>query len=354
MPEGIKESKGRVKSMKKIGVGVIGAGGWGELHLETYAYDKRVELAAVCDTNKERAQKVAQKYGIGRFYTDFNQLLNDEKIKAVSIVTPDFSHTEIAIGAIRAGKDVLIEKPMATSVEDCEKIISEIKKAKVKFMVDFHNRWNPIFFKSRESIQKGQLGLPLLIYLRLNDTIAVPTEWLAWAGRSSAAWFIGSHSIDLVRWLFEDEVKKVYAVSRSNVLKKMGIDTPDFFEVILEFKKGGVGVVENCWILPKSTPSIIDFKCEIIGSEGAVYLDGSHHRAMQKYIKDEAKYPDVLVRPVIYGKPMGFAVESIRHFIDCLVSGETPQAGPEDGLAVTRIICAVNKSTQAGEPVKVN
>ena len=339
--------------MGKIGVGVIGVGGWGQLHVETYVYDERVELVAICDINEEKAKNIAKKYGVRRYYTDFNQMLKDEKIRAVSIVTPDFSHTEIAISVIRARKDILIEKPLATTVEECKQIITKVEEAKIKFMVDFHNRWNPIFVKAKESIQKGQLGSPLLIYLRLNDTITVPTEWLSWAGKSSAAWFIGSHSVDLVRWMFNDEVKKVYAVSRSKVLKDMGINTPDFFEMVLEFKKGGVGIVENCWILPKSSPSLIDFKCELIGSDGAIYLDGSHHRAIQKYIKNEAKYPDVLVRPKIYDKPMGFAVESIRHFIDCLVFDKKPQVGGKDGLAVTKIICAVNKSVETGQPVQI-
>jgi predicted dehydrogenase len=336
---------------RRIGIGIIGVGGWGDMHAQTYDYDDRVVLAALCDTDSDRLSQAMSKYNVDRGYSDYRELLQNDGVGAVSIVTPDFSHTEIALAAIEAGKDVLIEKPLATTVDECEKIADAAEAAGVKFMVDFHNRWNPIFYKTKESILKGQLGSPSYIYLRLNDEITVPTEWLKWAGRSSVAWFIGSHSVDLVRWLFADKVKKVYGVARSKVLAGMGIPTPDFYEMILEFQDGGVGVVENCWILPKSSPSLIDFKCEVVGTEGAIYLDGSHHRAMQKYTAEDSKYPDVLVRPNIYGKPMGFAVESIRYFIDCLVSGQTPRTGARDGLEVTRIICGINESVETGNPV---
>ena len=338
--------------MEKVGFGSIGAGLWGEMHARTYASSPDVEFKAVCDLREDKAKKIAEKYGAKDYYSDYMKLLERDDISAVSIATPDFAHTDIAIAAAKAGKHILIEKPLATSVEDCEKILAAVKEAKdIKFMVDFHNRWNPSFVNAKTAIEEGELGKPMLMYIRLNDTILVPTDMLSWASKSEVVWFVGSHAVDLIRWLFNDEVCKVYAVSRSEVLKNRGVDTPDFYEAILEFKNGGVATVENCWILPDSLPTVIDFKCQIIGSEGAVYIDVSSHRAIQKYTKAEASYPDVFVYPTIHGKPMGLAIESIRHFVDCVVNDKEPIATGEDGLAATRIISAIQESSRKGEPV---
>jgi len=220
--------------------------------------------------------------------------------------------------------------------------------------VDFHNRWNPPFVNAKTSIEEGELGKPMLMYIRLNDTIFVPTCMLKWASKTEVAWFVGSHAVDLVRWLFADEVVKVYAVSRSEILKGMGVDTPDFYEAILEFKNGGVATVENCWILPDSLPTVVDFKCQIIGSEGSMYMDLSSHGVAQKYTKDDAAYPDMFVYPMIHGKPMGFGIESIRHFVDCVVNDKEPISTGEDGLAATKIITAIQESSQKGKPVNLD
>ncbi|MFC1718735.1 Gfo/Idh/MocA family protein [Candidatus Poribacteria bacterium] len=338
--------------MGKVGFGLIGTGLWGEMHARTYASTPGAELKAVCDLRADRAKEIAEKYGSEDCYTDYKELLERDDISAVSIVTPDFAHTEIAVAAAKAGKHILIEKPLATSVEDCEKILAAVAEAKgIKFMVDFHNRWNPPFVKIKTAIEEGELGKPMLMYVRLNDAISVPTDMLSWASKSEVVWFVGSHAVDLARWLFNDEVCKVYAVSRSEVLKGKGVDTPDFYEAILEFRNGGVATVENCWILPDSLPTVIDFKFQVIGSEGAIYTDLSSHGVIQKYTEEDASNPDVFVFPTIHGKPMGFGIESIRHFVDCVVNDKEPMSTGEDGLAATRIIAAIQESSKKGEPV---
>jgi predicted dehydrogenase len=341
--------------VKKVGFGLIGTGLWGEMHAKTYASSPHVEFRAVCDLREDRAKEIAEKYGAKDCYSDYRKILERDDISAVSIATPDFAHTEIAVAAAKAGKHILIEKPLATSVEDCEKMLAAVKEAKgIKFMVDFHNRWNPPFVNAKAAIEKGELGKLMLMYVRLNDTIMVPTSMLSWAARSEVVWFVGSHAVDLTRWLFNDEVRRVYAVSRSEVLKEKGIDTPDFYEAILEFKNGGVATVENCWILPDSLPTVIDFKCQIIGSEGAVYMDMSSHRTIQKYTKDDVSYPDVLGSfSTVPGRPMGFTIESIRHFVDCVINDKEPMVTGEDGLAATRIVSAIRESSRKGEPVKI-
>lgn len=338
--------------MERVGFGVIGTGTWGDLHARIYASTEGVTLAGVADTIESRAESVAQAYGAFH-YPDYRALLADDLIRAVSIVTPDFAHAEIAIAAAEAGKHILVEKPLAMTVQDCQQVIDTAERAGVKLMVDFHNRWSPPFFKAWEAIRRGEIGRPQHVYFRLNDTIFVPTEMLSWAGQTTVQWFIGTHSIDTVRWLLEDEVCRVYAVSRSEVLKGMGIDTPDFYQATLEFRSGATAVVENSWILPKTTPNIIDLKCEVIGSKGALYLDTSHNRTLEKYTETDAAYPDFLVMPTICGVQEGFAAESIRHFIDCVVHDREPRVTGQDGLEVTKVIQAIEESVRAGHPVEM-
>jgi predicted dehydrogenase len=131
----------------------------------------------------------------------------------------------------------------------------------------------------------------------------------------------------------------------------MGIDTPDFYQITLEFASGTTAVIENSWILPNSMPNIIDLKCEIVGSKGALYLDTSHNRTVEKYTESLAEYPDFLVLPAIYGEQKGFAADSIRHFVDCVLTDTEPRVTGEDGLIVTQIIEAIEESVHSGMPV---
>jgi len=339
--------------MDKAGFGLIGLGTWGETHLKLYSTDPRVDLACICDINEDLAKARAAEYGAGSWTTDYRELLARDDVQAVAVVTPDFLHREIAIAAAEAGKHILLEKPMATSVEECEAINAAVERAGVKLMVDFHNRFNTPFTQTKLAIEAGELGELQMASLRLSDTIFVPTQMLSWAANSTVAWFIGSHSVDLLRWFFQDEVARVYSVARSHVLKAMGIDTPDFFHTILEFSRGAVAHVENCWILSTAFPTVFEFKVELVGSKGHVMADLSGNRMLQKYTLEGGTYPDVIGSPNVHGRAVGFAVESIRHFVDCVVEDKLPLVTGADGLAATKVICAIDESVRTGMPVEV-
>jgi predicted dehydrogenase len=159
--------------------------------------------------------------------------------------------------------------------------------------------------------------------------------------------------VDLVRWLFDDEISRVYSVSRSRVLADRGIGTPDFFHTICELEGGGVAHVENCWIMSEEMPTVFDFKLEMIGSEGTAFADASSHRMLQTYTPDGASYADVAVVTDVHGKPNGFGVQSIRHFADCVIDGCDPVVTPIDGLENTRVLVAIHESAESGQPVDI-
>jgi predicted dehydrogenase len=349
-------------SCDQVGFGVIGTGVWGETHLMAYSSDPGIKLVGACDKNEKLGRERADKYGAEFFTTDYHELLARDDIKAVSIVTPDFLHREIAVAAAEAGKHILIEKPMATTIEDCEAMIAAAEANNVTLMVDFHNRFNPSFLALKKAIDAGQMGEPQMLSLRLNDTIFVPTEMLSWSSKSSVLWFLGSHSVDLVRWLFGDEVERVYCVSRSRVLRQRGYDTPDFFHTICELKSGAVAHIENCWILSNAYPTVADLKCEFVGSEGTAIFSVVKSDTVELYSDNPLRtfgstpgvlFPDTNVLMDVYGKPTGFGVESILYFARCVIEGKRPFITPQDGLENTRVLLAAIESARLGQPVEM-
>ncbi len=343
--------------MTKVGFGVIGTGiVGGAWHAHVYHHMPRADLVAVCDLNEGRAREIADKYGVPHVYTDYRDLLAREDIAAVSIATPDFAHREIAVAAASAGKHILVEKPLATTVEDAEAILAAVDEAGVKLMVDFHNRVNPAFMTTRQAVQMGDLGDLKYIYARLSNTTFVPTQMLPWASQSSALWFLASHTLDMSCWLLEDKPRRVYAVSRSGVLREKGIDTQDFHVAIVEFEKGAVVTLENSWILPETEPNVFNLKMELLGSDGAMYLNTSDNRTVEKYTREEVSLPDTLgfTLDADSARLSGYVLEAIARFVDAVVDDAPVLATGEEAALVTRVLVAIEESARTGQPVELN
>ncbi len=335
--------------MDKKGFALIGAGLFGERHAQAYSRHHAVDFVAVCDLDLKRAELIAERYGASYATDDLQRVLDDPAITAVSIATPDHLHRNVAVAAASAGKHLLVEKPLATTVDEAEEITAVAAAHDVTLMVDFHNRVNPPMVQARDAIRRGDIGSPRYVYARLSNTVAVPLEMLRWSGRSSGLWFLASHMVDIVRWMLDDEPVRVYAVSRSGVLCEAGVDTPDFHVATVEFRSGAVALFEHAWILPRSHPTVKDLKMEILGSRGAINIDGSHNRLLELY-GERASYPDLLAPPT--GPHLtGFVLDSIVHFVDTVTAGAEPIATGADGIAVTRVLCAIEQSAMSGQPV---
>ena len=340
--------------MRQTGFGVIGTGiVGGAWHAHVYHRLPQSRLVAVCDLDEGRARDIAERYGVRHVYTDYRDLLARDDIAAVSIATPDFAHRDLAVAAAKAGKHILVEKPLATTVEDAEAILEAVEAAGVKLMVDFHNRVNPPFVGARQSIRDGELGELKYIYARLSNTTFVPTQMLPWAGQSSALWFLASHTLDMSHWLLNDNPVRVYAVSRSGVLRDLGVDAPDFHVAIVEFEKGAVVTLENSWILPETEANVFNFKMEVLGSEGALYINTSDHRTVEKYTRDSVSLPDVLGFTLDAGaaRLSGFVLEAIARFVDAVVDDKPVLATGAEAALVTRVLCAVEASARSGQPI---
>ncbi len=338
--------------MKKLGIGVVGVGTFGELHARLYSEHPLADLLGVADLDERKANKVADSYST-KAYTRFEELLADPAIQAVSIAVPDPFHKEPAVKAAEAGKHILLEKPLATTVKDAKAILETAEQNGVKLMVDFMNRWSPPFSLAKQAIDNGDLGDLLYINMKLNDTIYVPTKMLSWADKSSALWFLGSHAIDLILWLVNDDVEQVSCVSRSRVLKNRGIDTPDFYHSVLEFQHGVVANLENSWILPESGPTVFEFTAEIVGTQGKIDIDTARNGCIRFSAQEKYAYPDMFGAVNVAGEIRGFAHTAIDHFVRCVLEDKKPAITGEAGLIVTRIITNLEEAQQKRQPVRI-
>lgn len=336
-----------------VRMGIVGAGTWGETHARIYQAHPESVVVAVCDSNADKARDLASRLAIDSWYDNYEQMFEREGLDAVAIVTPDFAHAEIAIAAARRGLHMLIEKPLATTKDDVFRMVEAITSANVRAMVDLHNRFSPPFNVAHQSVLDGELGSLQNAYMRLNDVKWVATDLLPWAAQSSILWFLGSHSVDTLRWFFDDEVSRVYSVSRSGLLQGMGVDTVDTYLTTLEFAGGGIAHMENGWINPNAMPNVNDIKFTAVGDKGMIAIDASSHNLIQKYTEDKVTVPDVLVRDLVFGYPAGFAYQSIRSFVECLVSGQDFHVSLDDAAKVSLIVLAIMESAEKREPVDV-
>lgn len=336
-----------------IGYAVVGAGRWGETHAMAVNSHPSCRLVAVCDIDEGRAKALAEKYGADLATTNLEEVLKREDVEAVGVATPDFAHTEPTVAALEAGKHTLVEKPLAMTVEECEKILQAAEKSGAKLMVDFHNRFNPPVVMARQSIEEGEIGEIRYIYGRLSDTLYVPTEMIKWADKTTILWFLGSHLVDTMRFLTGDEVSRVYARVGEGVLKSKGVDTPDFYVALLDFRGGAMAVMEVSWILAPTEPFIVDFKLEVIGSKGTIYASPARYYALERYTEREGGILHPGVRLEIQGKLRGFAVDSIWRFVDAVVEDLPVPVPGEEGRKVTKILCSIEESARAGKAVDV-
>lgn len=340
--------------MKTFRIAIVGAGVWGDTHAAIYREHPMVDPVAICDQNEERARALAQKYGLSKVYTNIDDMLSDGGFEAVSIVTPDHLHADIAVKCAAAKKHMLIEKPLATTREDVFRIVEAVKQNGVRAMVDLHNRWSPPFAEASRLIQSGELGTLRSAYFRLNDIKWVATDMLPWAARSSILWFLGSHSFDTLQWLFQDRVRRVYTVSNRGVLDALGVPTEDVFLTTLEFENGGVAQMENGWITPNANPCVNDIKCNLCGDKAMIAIDASNHNLIQFYSDEKVAVPDIIVRNQIHGRVKGFAYESIRSFVDKLASDEPFVVSLEDAARTSLAILAIMESAKRRMPVDID
>lgn len=323
--------------MRQIGVGVIGVGVMGEQHVQAYVRNPLAKLVAVAEVAEARAQEISRKYGVTA-YADMRKLLERDDMEAVSICTSDPLHVDPALQALAAGKHVLLEKPIATTLADADRIIVAARQAGVKFMVGHIVRFDPRYAKVKELIEGGALGeLETIFARRLN--LAAAQKVLK--GRVSVLSFLGVHDFDIMRWMAGSEAVRVHTEAEARLLKARGYDVEDMTFTLIRFANGVIGCAEIGWILPDTHPRRADFKLEAIGTKGVASVD----------LLEQGLY--VCTESEGFQRPsFGHSIDAeVAHFIDCVLHDESPLVSGEDGRAALEMSLAAQSSARTGEVV---
>jgi UDP-N-acetylglucosamine 3-dehydrogenase len=332
--------------MDRLRTGVIGLGWFGEIHCETIVGIPNMELSALCTRRPDRLAQQAEKFGVKKTYRDYRDMLADKDIDAVSIVTMWDQHTEPTIAALEAGKHVFLEKPMASTVADCRKIIAAAKKAKGVLQIGHIVRFNPRYRMAKQAIDEGRIGKIVALSSRRNIPAAWTPEILNKIGP-----IVGDaiHDTDIMLWLTGDTVASAYA----QTVSVRNLKFPDIGQTMYRFKGGATATLETVWCMPEKTPFDIDERMSIIGTEGIIHVQDTFPN-LGIVSADKLHSPDTTYWPMFDGVRGGALREELSYFARCALKGETPAIGrPEDAAAALEATLAAEESARTGKVVHI-
>jgi len=349
--------------MSVIRVGVIGCGGiFRGAHVPYLQWrTDRARVTAVMDIQRQNAQQEAERFGAA-ICDDWRTLLERDDVDAVIIATHPRPHCEITVAAARAGKHILLEKPMCRTVAEADRMIAAARKARVRLQVAYIMRFRPGYQKLKELLTDGTLGRPHLVYCSQVGWFRPTHPWL-FIRKESGGMLVEQaiHVLDEWLWLY-GPVKSVYAqtshvpVGGTYPEKRQAVENNA--TVVARFRSGATGLLIKSWAAEVGS-----------GGEGVVCEKGSarlgrgltwktHHMAepatFEETVPDDGSYPQVPKEQRQRGY-WGFASKgaSIDHWLDCIEGKAKPTTSGEVGRAGIEIAEAAYRSARAGEPVSL-
>jgi len=331
----------------KVRMGVIGLGIMGESYVRVYGSYHHSEVTAICDSNDDRLQQIGDKYGLNTRYTRVDDLVANPNVDAVCVATPDFVHYEPVKKALLAGKHVIVEKPLTISIDEADDLVRLQKATSLKLQVGYNHRWLSGYHAGFVSIDRGDIGKPLMAYARKNDTIYVATDYIKWAGSSTPCYFLNSHDIDLVRWFFHSEPVEARAWGVKEVLVKRGIDTYDAIQSQVRFSSGAIAMFESAWIYPNTFPAIVDSFVEVVGTRGHLHFDRKRE-SVEMSTPEAFTYPKNFLNCEVFGKSRGAFPACLEDFVEAILNNREPHVTVRDGRQVTATLAAIHESLRTG------
>ncbi|WP_347548987.1 Gfo/Idh/MocA family oxidoreductase [Pseudalkalibacillus hwajinpoensis] len=334
--------------MRKLQIGVIGCGSIAKhRHLPEYAANTQIEIAAVCDIVKTRADEIAALYG-ARSYESFEELLQNSEIDAVSVCTPNYLHAPISIAALKAGKHVLCEKPMATSRLDAEKMIETARASGKKLMIAHNQRFVPSHAKAREILASGEIGK---VY-SFRTAFGHPGPE-TWSVDGTESWFfekdkafigamgdLGVHKTDLIRYLLGEEIVEVGSFVETSAKEFATVD--DNAVCILKSESGIIGTLAASWAYTAKEDN-----STIIYAEKAILRledDPVNSLVVQYQTGEVVKYE--LGGIQTNDNDGQSSSQVIDRFVDSIISGkEVPVSGTE-GMNSLQVVLAALESNE--------
>src|SRR5712672_551137 len=340
-----------------IRFGLLGCGRIAKRHSDLLGgnHISGAKLAAVCDVVKPRADTLASKFGVPAHY-DIDSFLAGKEIDAVAVLTPSGMHPAHAIAIAKAGKHVIVEKPMALRLEDADAMIRACDQAGVKLFVVKQNRFNVPVVKAREALEAGRFGRLVLGTVRVrwcrDQAYYDQDDWRGtWAYDGGVLTNQASHHVDMLEWFFGDGVS-VHARSITALAK---IETEDTAVATLKFRNGALGIIEAT---TAARPTDLEGSLSILGEKGTVEIAGfavnqiRHWRFVDELPSDKDVIEKFSVNPPnVYG----FGHQAYyQHVVDCLVHQRAALVDGLEGRKSLELISALYESIETGQEVPLH
>ncbi len=342
--------------MSKIRFAVVGCGGIGKLHSRVIKEIESAELVAVCDANQKSAEELAAAHG-AKPYSQLAEMFSSEKVDVVSVCVPSGVHAEVGVEAARAGKHVLVEKPIDVNLENADRLLEAARKGRMKVGVISQYRFVPSVMRLKEAAESGKLGRIVMasVYVKRFRSQGYYKS-AGWRGTwkmdgGGALMNQGVHFVDLVRWIVGD-VESLFAVKGTLA---HDIEVEDALSATLQFSNGALGSIEasTAWY-----PGLPD-RLEVCGTLGSAMIDDMGGEFSCVFPPDKTPEPfgnpklaqgGLAVREPV--KPGVAHKAQIEDFVQAIFENRQPAVTGEDGRKALEIILAAYRSSESGEPVK--
>lgn len=327
---------------------VVGAGVMGQLHARTISECDSAELVAIIDLNEKLGRKVAEEYQV-KYYKNVEEVIHTDLIDAFSVVLPDRLHVNVTSKILLAGKSVLLEKPMADTLEGAQKIAQAAEEGNARLMIGHVMRFDARYAGAAEAIRNGEIGDVVHISAKRFSNIDVGVRM---NGTSSVLFYLGIHDVDALQWVTNKKIKKVFARSVSKIMPSYQVNSEDAIFANFEYEDGTIGSLGVGWTIPEYMPSSINASIEVIGTKGVIQVDTSDHGL---YIVNEEKVvlPDGMHWPVINNKIAGNLKDEILHFVTSVKDNKEFVITVPEALQAVALNDAILKSVEINNEVNV-
>lgn len=341
--------------MEKIRLGIIGASSFAEAHLIGIAQCKNTEVVAVCDIVEERAKKMADTFLIPSYYTDYHEMLARDDIDAVTIPLPDQLHCQATVDALRAGKHVMCEKPMALNMDDCRKMIEASKESGKQLMIGQVCRYTDAFVKAKKMVEEGEIGELFFVeseYAHDYSKIGGIGNWRVTPERHPIIGG-GCHAVDLLRWIAGNPTE-VTAYANNKVLTDWPIN--DCTVAIMKFPNNVIGkVMTSVGCKRKYTMRTV-----LYGTKGTIVVDNTSptFTIYKEEFRGEDTYCGAEQQRVEIRIPVGVnnhnTQAEIGDFCQCLLDGRPVPTPGEEGATTVAACLAIVEAAKTDKKIKIS
>ena len=354
-------TRGRL-NVEKLTYGLIGCGRIAPNHI-TAAMNNAdaLEVVALCDPVREHAEKILsflpeEKRASVRMYEDYREMLRDGAPTLVSIATESGKHASIGLDCLDAGCNVIIEKPIALSMDDARALVSKAKEKNVKLCVNHQNRFNKAVQKIRSAVEEGRFGRMLhgtahILWSRGEEYYAQAPWRGTWEQDGGTLMNQCIHGIDLLRWMLGDEVEEIYGATRQRFHDYL--EAEDVGVAVLKFKNGAVGTVEGTSnVYPKNLEETL----YVFGESGTVKVGGTSANNIDVWEFADETEADAEAKGLqevtsnVYGNGH---TALYADMVDAIDNDRAPYVDAVAGRNALEIVLAIYKSQKTGEPVKL-